>query len=343
METKMLSGEREVDLKEAAKLLQDGEIVAFPTETVYGLGANAMDAAAVKKIYEAKGRPSDNPLIVHIYDRKQLKEFTEGISEDACVLMDTFWPGPLTLIFKRKGDLIAPNVTGGLDTIAVRMPNHPVALELLKRADLPIAAPSANTSGKPSPTAASHVEHDLNGKISAIVSGGSCVVGLESTVLDLSGDMPVILRPGGVTKEDLEQVLKREVRYATPHTSEEETPRAPGMKYKHYAPEAPVYICEGTPEEVAAKIDEHLPQHQGRAAILVSSQTKALIRNEDENLILDLGSLDDLTEIACHLFGALRYCDESDVEVIYTENYPSDEIGAALMNRLQKAAGEKRL
>ncbi len=343
METILLHGEQEKELEKAAQLLRAGETVAFPTETVYGLGANALDTDAVRKIYEAKGRPSDNPLIVHIYDTKQLAELTDNVPELAQKLMDAFWPGPLTLIFKKREGAVPACVTGGLDTVAVRMPNHPMALNLLRLTGLPVAAPSANLSGKPSPTAVSHVQHDLDGRIAAIVSGGKCAVGVESTVLDVSGAVPVILRPGGVTKEQLEEVTGGPVRYAAPFASAEETPRAPGMKYTHYAPDAPVYICTGTPEEIAAKIDEALLPYRGGAGVMLSAQTLRLLQNQDGNLVVNLGSKDDLKQITCNLFAALRYFDDSDVEAIYTEDFPTEEIGAALMNRLQKAAGSKKV
>lgn len=211
METKLLRGEQAKDLQEAARLLCAGEIVAFPTETVYGLGANALDESAVRKIYEAKGRPSDNPLNVLIYDAAQLADLVSQVPAAAEKLMEAFWPGPLTLIFKCRPQAVPTCVTGGLETIGVRMPNHPVALRLLQMTNLPIAAPSANLSGKPSPTAASHVQHDLDGRVAAIVSGGCCAVGVESTVLDISGEQPVILRPGSVTKEQLEKALGQPV------------------------------------------------------------------------------------------------------------------------------------
>lgn len=343
MKTILLQGEQEKDLQEAAQLLRSGETVAFPTETVYGLGANALDEDAVHKIYQAKGRPSDNPLIVHIYDRKQLLELTEQVSDTAVQLMDAFWPGPLTLIFKKCEGVVPSCVTGGLNTVAVRMPNHPVAQRLLTLVNLPIAAPSANLSGKPSPTAASHVQHDLDGRVAAIVSGGCCAVGVESTVLDLTGEVPIILRPGGVTKEQLEEVVGGEVRYAAPYTSAEETPRAPGMKYTHYAPNAPLYICTGTPEEVAKKVDQQLEEHQGKAGVMLSVQTLRFLNNRDGNLVVNLGSRQDLKQVTCSLFAALRYFDGVDVEAIYTEDFPAEEIGVALMNRLNKAAGSKRI
>ena len=340
METKLLRGELEKDLQEAAQLLRDGKTVAFPTETVYGLGANALDADAVRKIYEAKGRPANNPLNVLIDDQAQLAELVDSVPETAQKLMDAFWPGPLTLIFKCRKHAVPVCVTGGLDTIGVRMPNHPVALRLMRMAGLLVAAPSANLSGKPSPTAASHVKDDLGGRIHAIVSGGSCAVGLESTILDISGEAPVILRPGAVTREQLEEVLGMELEE---HPAETVLVQNPGEKYSHYTPEAPVYVCGGTPEEIAAKIDRELELHQGRAGVMLSKQTLRLLQNADENLTVNLGSRDDLEQISGNLFAALRYFDQTEVEAIYTENFPEEKIGAALMNRLNKAANHKKL
>lgn len=341
METKLLRGEQEKDLQEAARLLCAGEIVAFPTETVYGLGANALDAAAVHKIYQAKGRPANNPLNVLIYTQAQLADLVSAVPDVAKTLMEAFWPGPLTLIFKCRPNAVPACVTGGLETIGVRMPNHPVALRLLQMTNLPIAAPSANLSGKPSPTAASHVQHDLEGRVSAIVSGGYCAVGVESTVLDVSEAQPVILRPGSVTKEQLEECLGQPV-YDAAAISDQKIMR-PGMQYVHYAPEAPVYICTGTSEEIAAKIDAQLEAHRGKAGVMLSSQTLRLLHRADENLVVNLGSREDLQQIAGNLFAALRYFDEADVEAIYTEDFPTEEIGAALMNRLRNAAGNKRV
>ncbi len=338
METKLLRGEQAKDLQEAARLLCAGEIVAFPTETVYGLGANALDESAVRKIYEAKGRPSDNPLNVLIYDAAQLADLVSQVPAAAEKLMEAFWPGPLTLIFKCRPQAVPTCVTGGLETIGVRMPNHPVALRLLQMTNLPIAAPSANLSGKPSPTAASHVQHDLDGRVAAIVSGGCCAVGVESTVLDISGEQPVILRPGSVTKEQLEKALGQPVYDAADSSGKTGGPAA---QYAHYAPAAPVYICTGTPEEIAAKIDRQLEAHKGKAGVMLSNQTLRLLHRADENLAVNLGSREDLQQIAGNLFAALRYLDAADVEAIYTEDFPTEEIGAALMNRLRNAAGDK--
>ena len=224
---------------DAANFLRENEVVALPTETVYGLGGNAKSDVAVAKIFAAKGRPSDNPLIIHIAEKKQLSTFVAEVPDKAEVLMEAFWPGPLTIIFKKKEGVLAETATAGLATVAVRMPDHPVALALLKRCGLPIAAPSANSSGKPSPTNAQHVMDDLNGKIAGVIDGGATGIGVESTVIDCTEAIPVILRPGGVTKEQLEAVIG-EVRVDAALTDEAARPKAPGMKYRHYAPNAPL-------------------------------------------------------------------------------------------------------
>lgn len=241
--------------QEAAKLLQGGECVAFPTETVYGLGADATNQAAVQKIYEAKGRPSDNPLIVHIARREQMDQFVASYPAKAIQLMEKFWPGPLTVILPLKKDSLATNVSAGLSTVGVRMPEHPVSLALIGTANIPIAAPSANRSGKPSPTTASHVIEDLDGKIAGIIDGGATGVGLESTVIDCSLEIPIILRPGGVTKEQIEQIIGP-VDISTNNTKETEKPKAPGMKYTHYAPKAPVYLIEGSTQFWQSEINK---------------------------------------------------------------------------------------
>lgn len=333
MDTKILDGTQAAAINEAAELLKMGQLVAFPTETVYGLGAYALNKEAVQGIYQAKGRPSDNPLIVHICQQEQLAGLISALPPLAETLMEKFWPGPLTLIFP-KGEQVPPEITGGLDTVAVRMPNHPVALALLEACALPIAAPSANRSGKPSPTLARHVMHDLAGRIAAVVDGGAAEVGLESTVLDITQTVPVILRPGGITKEQLEEVIGT-VEVATPHGDKKETPRAPGMKYTHYAPEAPVIICQSPDEELQPKIDSFT----GKLGLMLSSETLAKLQLPDSTVVVDLGSQNDLSDIAANLFAALRTLDEAEVEIIYTEAFPHTQIGSAVMNRLSKAAG----
>ena len=333
MDTKILDGTQAAAIKEAAELLKMGQLVAFPTETVYGLGAYALNKEAVQGIYQAKGRPSDNPLIVHIWQKEQLTDLVSALPPLAETLMEKFWPGPLTLIFP-KGEKVPPEITGGLDTVAVRMPNHPVALALLEACALPIAAPSANRSGKPSPTLASHVLHDLAGRIAAVVDGGAAEVGLESTVLDITQAVPVILRPGGITKEQLEAVIGV-VDVATPHGDKKETPRAPGMKYTHYAPEAPVIICQNQDKELQEKIDNFT----GKLGLMLSSETLTKLQLPASAVVVDLGSQNDLADIAANLFAALRTLDEAEVEIIYTEAFPHTQIGSAVMNRLSKAAG----
>lgn len=341
METKLWNGERMEDLSAAAVALRQGQLVAFPTETVYGLGGNALDVRAAEKIYGAKGRPSDNPLIVHIYKTEQLAELAAEIPDAARALMAAFWPGPLTLIFPKK-DVVPDCVTGGLGTVAVRMPDHPVALKLLQASDLPIAGPSANTSGKPSPTKAEHVWHDLHGKIAGIVDGGACRVGLESTVLDLTGTAPVILRPGAVTKEAIEEWLGP-VEEAPPDISSKDAPRAPGMKYTHYAPEAPLYLCQGTGPQIASGLMKEISQCTGQAGLMFSAETLAAFPqaflSSDAVVVENLGSRTDLEKVCARVFDALRYFDQTGVSIIYTEYFSTASIGAALMNRLHKAAG----
>jgi L-threonylcarbamoyladenylate synthase len=261
--------------RKAGDLLRQGEVVAFPTETVYGLGANALNANAVKKIFLAKGRPHDNPLIVHIAEFEQLKPLVQGISEKAYVLMHRFWPGPLTLIFP-KSNLVPNEVTAGLDTVAVRMPRHPVALKLIKEAGVPIAAPSANTSGLPSPTEGAHVLADLNGKIPLILDGGETEVGLESTVVDVTVEPPLILRPGGVTLEEIEDAIGQAAYDPGLSKDKNETPRSPGMKYTHYSPKADVFIVDGPDKDRAQKITavfHRMTQEGKKVALLLSEET----------------------------------------------------------------------
>jgi L-threonylcarbamoyladenylate synthase len=323
-------------IKQPALLLSQNEVIAFPTETVYGLGANAKSDIAVQKVFEAKGRPSDNPLIVHVASRYQLDEIVASIPSVAEKLIEVFWPGPLTLVLKRKKGVLADRVTAGLETVAVRMPDHPVALSLILASNLPIAAPSANTSGKPSPTTAEHVENDLFGKIAGIVDGGSTGVGVESTVLDCTYQTPVILRPGGVTKEQIEAVIGK-VNEDAALTNKHEIPKSPGMKYTHYAPNAPLFLVNGDAQFFQHLIDEY--QAAGKkVGVMAAAENKQAYRAD---YILSPGSLADLKTVATGLYDTLRAFNESDADIILSEIFPEIGIGHAIMNRLYKAAGQR--
>lgn len=320
-------------LQEAAKLLRENEAVAFPTETVYGLGANAMDDEAIAKIFEAKGRPSDNPLIVHIGTKSQLDGIVKEIPPVAEKLMAHFWPGPLTIILPRK-EGISERVAAGLNTVGVRMPDHPVALALIEEANVPVAAPSANRSGRPSPTLASHVYEDLNGKIAGIVDGGATGVGVESTVIDCTSTVPTILRPGGITKEQLEAVIGT-VSLDPALKDEKEKPKSPGMKYTHYAPKAPLSIVEGSREFIQQLVDEK--KEEGFKVGVLTTEEYQHVYNAD--VILSCGVRSDLASVATKLYDVLRTFDASEVDVIFSESFPNEGIGNAIMNRLTKAAG----
>lgn len=323
---------------DAARLLQENEVVALPTETVYGLGGNAESDVAVEKIFAAKGRPSDNPLIIHIGDKKQLNAFVTEIPEKAAVLMDTFWPGPLTIIFKKKDGVLSEKATAGLETVGVRMPDHPVAIALLKKCQLPIAAPSANSSGKPSPTNAQHVIEDLNGKITGVLDGGSTGVGVESTVLDCTEDIPVILRPGGVTKEQLEAVVG-EVHLDPALIDEASKPKAPGMKYQHYAPNAPLYLVNGSRSFLQRLIEEK--QREGlRVGVLATEES---VQFYPSDVAIACGKRNQLESVAAALYETLRKFNQEKVDIIYSEMFPNTGVGHAIMNRLQKAAGNKMI
>lgn len=328
-------------LQEAARLLKDHEVVAFPTETVYGLGANALSTQAVQKIFQAKGRPSDNPLIVHIAHKEDLGSLVTHIPEKAKKLMEVFWPGPLTMILPKK-DGIAPEVTAGLDTVGVRMPDHPVALALISEAGLPIAAPSANRSGRPSPTTAEHVYEDLQGRVAGIVDGGATGVGVESTVLDVTVDPPMILRPGGVTKEDLERVIGP-VKLDPGLTLEDEKPKAPGMKYQHYAPQGEMWMvmADSVPEQIRI-IQDAIGQakREGRkVGVLATEESSPSYRDAD--FVAVCGSRDNLATVAQQLYDALRSFDHQGVDFILSESFPLQGVGLAVMNRLNKAAGHR--
>lgn len=320
-------------LQEAAKLLRENEAVAFPTETVYGLGANAMDDEAIAKIFEAKGRPSDNPLIVHIGTKSQLDGIVKEIPPVAEKLMAHFWPGPLTIILPRK-EGISEKVTAGLNTVGVRMPDHPIALALIEEANVPVAAPSANRSGRPSPTLASHVYEDLNGKIAGIVDGGATGVGVESTVIDCTSTVPTILRPGGITKEQLEAVIGT-VSLDPALKDEKEKPKSPGMKYTHYAPKAPLSIVEGSSEFIQHLVDEK--KKEGFKVGVLTTEEYQYVYSAD--VILSCGVRSDLASVATKLYDVLRTFDASEVDVIFSESFPNEGIGNAIMNRLTKAAG----
>ena len=323
----------------AADIIRSGGLVAFPTETVYGLGANALDRDAVLSIFEAKGRPADNPLIVHIHDRSQLDAICH-IPSAALPLMDAFWPGPLTILCERK-PAIPEQVTAGLPTVAVRMPSHPVARAMLQACSLPVAAPSANSSGRPSPTTAQHVMEDMNGRIPLIIDGGMCDVGLESTVLDLCHGNPVILRPGGITKEMISNVLCCDVEVAGSvlrPLRENETALSPGMRYKHYAPHATVTLVEG-PESRVVPMLEKLYREQaelGRKCCVLcfTEHTEALSACCPH----DIGSSGAPAEIARRLFDVLRKLDEEEMEIVFSEVVPPEGVGLAVMNRLGRAA-----
>ncbi|KPB05801.1 L-threonylcarbamoyladenylate synthase [Bacillus sp. CHD6a] len=346
METKLWAVDKEEPLLnsypqivEAASLLKENEVVAFPTETVYGLGANALSDQAVLKIFEAKGRPSDNPLIVHISKLEQLKNLVDNVPESAHKLMDAFWPGPLTLVLPKK-EGVSHYVTAGLETLAVRMPDHEVARALMEVSGLPLAAPSANLSGKPSPTTAKHVEEDLIHRIAGIVDGGATGVGLESTVVDCTTEIPVILRPGGVTKEELEKVVgKVDVDPALFSQDEQHKPKSPGMKYTHYAPVAPVYLVEGSESFLQQTITDAQQKGQ-KVGVLATEETITQINTTDLTTIA-CGTKTDLTTVASQLYDGLRAFNATDVDVIFSETFPRDGVGAAIMNRLEKAAGHK--
>ena len=340
METRIIDYFAAKSVGDAAELLRRGETVAFPTETVYGLGANALDPDAVAKIYAAKGRPSDNPLIVHIADTAQADELAE-VSDLARQLMDAFWPGPLTLVLPAR-DCIPRIVTGGLDTVGIRMPAHPAALMMLRQAALPIAAPSANISGRPSPTTADHVAEDLSGRIPLIIDGGAAISGLESTVLDLASPIPAILRPGVITAEALAPFI--------PGISEETRlpdggiARAPGMKYRHYAPKAPVLLCP--PNEIystyCAALQEFYAdtanegKDEPKIAVLATMQGLTGMAKAEHCFLLG----ENAEEAAQNLFAALRWTDEINADLVIAESFPEKGVGIALMNRLKKAAKE---
>lgn len=321
-------------MRRAGEIIAGGGLVAFPTETVYGLGASAVDSGAAEKIYAAKGRPSDNPLIVHVCSFEQIEELAENIPAYAKKLMQSFMPGPLTLILKKK-PCIPDEVTANMDTVGIRFPSNPVAAALIKCSGVPIAAPSANISGKPSPTTARDVMEDMNGKIECIIDGGSCSVGVESTILDASGERPVLLRPGGITVDMIKEIcpeLKIDS-HVLKSVAPDEQPKCPGMKYKHYAPDAEVTVIEGEMENVRAKIDELLKENKGRVTGVLTMYDSAY----DDAVIINAGRQN--SEYARNLFSDLREFDRLGVEVVFAEFCENDGVGLAVKNRLYKSAG----
>lgn len=331
-------------MKEAADFIRNGELVAFPTETVYGLGADALHPEASKKIYAAKGRPSDNPLIVHISKFEDLVSIAKEVPIQARKLADAFWPGPLTMVVW-KNEKVPYETTGGMETVAIRMPNHPIALKLISESGCLIAAPSANTSGKPSPTQASHVALDMDGKIPMILDGGAVGIGIESTIVDLTEEVPMILRPGYITKEMLEDVLGEEVKI-DPGLIDSDSltkPKAPGMKYKHYAPKADLVLVDGDADKVVSKINELVQekQQQGKkVGVIATNETK---EHYKADIVVSIGARADEDAIAQHLYQILRGFDDLDVDAIYSESFATPRIGQAIMNRLLKAAGHQVL
>lgn len=332
------------NLTEAASLIRAGELVAFPTETVYGLGADALHPEASKKIYAAKGRPSDNPLIVHISKFEDLISIAREVPAQAKKLSDAFWPGPLTMVVW-KNEKVPFETTGGMDTVAIRMPNHPAALRLIEESGCLIAAPSANTSGKPSPTEASHVALDMDGRIPMILDGGPVGIGIESTIIDLTEEVPMILRPGYITKEMLESVLGEEVRMDPGLIAADSTkkPKAPGMKYKHYAPKADLVLVEGDTDKVVDKINHLTAEKRGcgqKVGVISTDETK---EKYQADYVVSIGARADEDAIARHLYKILREFDDLNVDAIYSESFATPRIGQAIMNRLLKAAGHQVL
>ena len=331
-------------IAEAAKILSQGGLVAFPTETVYGLGGDAFDPTAAAGIYAAKGRPSDNPLIVHISKVEDLEKLSDEVPLSAYKLAKEFWPGPLTMIIK-KNDKVPKTITGGLETVAVRLPANPIARAIIEASGTFVAAPSANLSGRPSPTTGKHVIEDLTGRVDMIVDGGAIEIGLESTIVDLSEDIPMILRPGYVTLEQLKEVLGEVTmdKGLMATLKENVAPKAPGMKYRHYAPKAELTIVKGEEDKVLGKMEELLKEgvEKGLKVGIMTTEDHKDRFNAGE--VVSLGGTDNGEEIAAHLFAALRLFDELNVDVIYSEAFSEEGIGQAVMNRLNKAAGHRTI
>lgn len=326
-------------IQEAGRIIKSGGLVAFPTETVYGLGGDALNPASSRKIYAAKGRPSDNPLIVHIADMNALDRIVKRIPVAAQRLADRYWPGPLTMIFERA-ECVPKETTGGLDTVAVRMPSSQIARSLIRAAGGYIAAPSANRSGRPSPTSAGYVIEDLNGRADMIIDGGEAQIGLESTIVDLTGDTPMVLRPGYITEEMLKEAVGRvEVDRSVPEDGT--APKAPGMKYRHYAPKGDLTIVEGQAWQVTKFINRQLElsrQKGERTGVIATDETAGGYQADS---VKSVGRREDEEQIARRMFRILREFDDERIAVIYAESFEDTGLGCAIMNRLLKAAGHR--
>ncbi len=333
------SSEKEA-IREAGRILKSGGLVAFPTETVYGLGGDALNPSSSKKIYAAKGRPSDNPLIVHIAEKEDLKNVAEDIPEEAWILAEHFLPGPLTMILKKKAH-IPSETTGGLSTVAVRMPSSEIAREMIREGGGYIAAPSANRSGRPSPTLAKYVMEDLAGNVELVLDGGSSVIGLESTIIDLTVSPPAILRPGAITEKMLSDVLGK-VRADHGNLPEEskEAPKAPGMKYRHYAPQGDLTVVRGKQENVVSYVNEAAAETDMITAVISSNETAGLYKTD---IIKTVGAREDEDAIGRNLFRVLRELDDEGAQLIFAESFEGAGVGTAVMNRLLKAAGHKEI
>ena len=329
------------EIREAGRIIREGGLVAFPTETVYGLGGNALDVTASQRIYAAKGRPSDNPLIVHIADMASLLPLVTEIPEAARKLASACWPGPLTMIF-HKSSIVPLETTGGLDSVAVRFPSHPIACALIREGGGYVAAPSANTSGRPSPTMAEHVIEDLKGKIEMIVDGGSVGIGLESTIVDFTENIPTILRPGYINEQMLRDILG-EVRMDKGLLAENSRihPKAPGMKYRHYAPKGSLLIVEGQTDRVAAKIEEMAREKTAAGYTVGIIGTDESVGRYSSGIIKSIGTRSDEESIGRHLYSVLREFDDCGAAYIFSESFDTPKMGQAIMNRLLMAAGHQ--
>ncbi len=343
MNTKVVTIEEvtEERLREAGAILQAGGLVAFPTETVYGLGGDALNPDSSRKIYAAKGRPSDNPLIVHIANMEALEPIVTEVTEEARKVAEAFWPGPLTMILP-KSDRIPFETTGGLNTVAVRMPSHEIARKLIEYGGGYVAAPSANTSGKPSPTVAKYVIEDMNGKIDMIIDGGEVGIGLESTIIDLTVSPPQILRPGYITEDMLAEVLGSVDTDKTILSNDSgQAPKAPGMKYRHYAPKGELIIVDGEPQKVVKYINEQTRDGQAKGCKVGIIGCEESLTAYEADVVKNIGSREDEDAIAKNLYRILREFDEEEVDMIYSESFETIGMGQAIMNRLLKAAGHK--